>query len=304
MRWYASAFGLTGFAWVSLLGLGLGLAQPSQPTAEQNAEQKQTLAFLQKMQRADGSFAPAVAMPKPTLRATSAAVRAFPYFNAKVPNPEGAAKFVASCYDPATGGFADEPMGMPGVFETAVGLMAVVELNLPTDQYVKAAGYLVANAKDFEQIRIAAAGLAALKTIPPSAVKAWMPSLLIGRNADGTFGQADGLARDTASRLVTILRLGEKVELTDAIRRAIRDGQRADGGYGKAEQPSDLETTYRVMRACYMLKLAPRDPAKLRAFVASCRNDDGGYATVPQGPSTVMGCYYAGIVQYWLANLK
>lgn len=299
MRWYMCILLSTGF----VAGLHLssdGLAQERQQTPEQ----KQTAAYLQKLQLPDGAFIPSEGALKPTLRATSAAVRAFGYYNAKIPNPEGVAKFVGSCYDPATGGFSDEPMGKPGVFETAVGLMAVVELKMPIDQFTKAVGYLVAKAKDFEQIRIGAAGLAALKTVPPSAVKAWIPTILTGRNADGTFGQGDGQARDTASRLVTILRLGEQYEATDAVRQAIRNGQRPDGGYGKAGEPSDLETTYRVLRACYMLKLLPKDLDQLRAYVASCRNDDGGYATIPKGKSSAAASYYAGIIQYWISELK
>ena len=68
-----------------------------------------------------------------------------------------------SCLDPKSGGFADAPGGKPDVILTAVGLMALVELDIPTEPYEKAAiAYMTTNAKQFEEVRMAAAGLEAV----------------------------------------------------------------------------------------------------------------------------------------------
>jgi hypothetical protein len=53
------------------------------------------------------------------------------------------------------------------------------------------------------------------------------------------------------------------------------------------------------MRTFMMLKEKP-DEAKLRAFIAKCRNADGGYGVAPGQSSTVSGTYFAGIVLHWL----
>src|SRR5262249_24090086 len=123
------------------------------------------------------------------------------------------------------------------------------------------------------------------------------------RNPDGTYGKGDGVARDTGSAAVVVLRLGGAVSQRDQVVQALKKGQRGDGGFGKEKAPgSDLETTYRVMRAFFMLKERPDDVPGLRAFLAKCRNADGGYGVAPGQPSGVSGTYYAGIIQYWLGG--
>ncbi|MGO9416384.1 MAG: prenyltransferase/squalene oxidase repeat-containing protein [Syntrophobacteraceae bacterium] len=42
------------------------------------------------------------------------------------------------------------------------------------------------------------------------------------------------------------------------------------------------------------------DAAKLRAFVAKCRNADGGYGVMPGQKSTGSGTYFAAIILHWL----
>ena len=63
---------------------------------------------------------------------------------------------------------------------------------------------------------------------------------------------------------------------------------------------ADLETTYRVMRTYHMLKGKPAREKDLRAFVATCRNKDGGYGVVPGVPSAAGSTYFASIVLHWL----
>ena len=51
-----------------------------------------------------------------------------------------------------------------------------------------------------------------------------------------------------------------------------------------------------------MLKERP-DTKKVKAFIASCRNTDGGYGVTPGAPSSVSGTYYASIIQHWADEL-
>ena len=105
--------------------------------------------------------------------------------------------------------------------------------------------------------------------------------------------------RTTASRSASPASRG-KVEPKGVVK-ALDAGQRKDGGFGKEKvEESDLETSYRVMRTYHMLKAKPARVADLKAFVARCRNKDGGYAVVPGGASSASGTYFAGIILYWL----
>jgi hypothetical protein len=121
------------------------------------------------------------------------------------------------------------------------------------------------------------------------------------RHADGTYGEGDGVARDTGGAVCAVLRLGGAVEQRNNVLKALNAGQRKDGGFGKpGVEGSDLATTYRVARAFHMLKTQPEKAGRLRDFIARCRNDDGGYGVAPGQPSNVSGCYYAGIILHWL----
>jgi prenyltransferase beta subunit len=285
-----------------LLGFVL-LAQcvRAQPTREQV---KGTSAYLIKLKRDDGGFAPAAGVEKSSLRATSSCLRAMRYFGFELPLEDKAKceKFVASCFDKGSGGFADAPGGKPDVTTTAVGLMAVVELKMPREPYeAPAVKYLGDNAKTFDEIRIAVAGLEAVAKKSPQAA-AWTETVLKMANDDATFGKGDGQARDTGGATVALLRLGAKLDKKDAVLKALNAGQRKDGGFGKADaKTSDLESSYRVARCYHMLKEKP-DAAKLAAFVASCRNDDGGYGVAPGEKSSASGAYYAAIITHWLAE--
>lgn len=282
------------FVWLSLLLLAC-------PVVGQAAEQnKQAVNFVRSLQIKDGGFLVAAGQGASSLRATSAALRALNYFGGEPAHPAAVAQFVKHCFDPAVGGFADHPGGKVDVFTTAVGFMALVELKLPIEMYeTPVVNYLGENAKTFDEIRIAAAGLEAVGKLPPQAVK-WLEAIGKLRNDDGTTGRGDGAARETGRVIVTVLRLKGKVADTATIVKSLNAGQRADGGYGKAgEKGSDLESCYQVMRAFHMVKNTP-DSDKLRAFVATCRNPDGGYGITPGKPSTAPATYYASIILHWL----
>jgi len=237
----------------------------------------------------------------PSLRATNAALRALKYFGGEPRDPKACARFVVSCFDKSSGGFADRPNTGPDTISTAVGIMAVVEAKLPIEPYADAVvKYLGENANGFEEIRLAAAGVEAISKRPPQA-EDWLKQIRAMQNPDGTFGKGAGAARDTGSAVAAILRLGGKIENPDRVIQAMKEGQRPDGAFGKADvETSDLETTYRVTRALHMLKAKPADPDRVRAFIAKCRNADGGYAVAPGLLSSASGTYFAAIILHWL----
>jgi prenyltransferase beta subunit len=281
---------------------GLCLLVVSLPARTQSAAEKQaTIAYLQKFQTSNGGFLPAPDARSSSLRATNAALRALKYFGGELSRRDACGDFVKSCFDKETGGFADMPGGKPDVATTAVGLMAVFELKLPTEPYTDVAlAYLDKHSKNFEDIRIAAAGLEAVGKRGREA-DAWLDQIGRMRHGDGSFGDKEGVARATGGATAAILRLGGKVEDPKAILAILDKGQRPDGGFGKeAAAGSDLESTYRVMRCYHMLKGQPKASETCRDFVAKCRNADGGYGVVPGQPSSIGGTYYAGSVLHWL----
>jgi hypothetical protein len=290
---------------VFLLVLPLTLL-PVAARADDDPGIKATVAYVQKLQTSTGGFLSMAPQPNiriaPTLRATSSAVRALHYLGGKLPNHEACIKFVESCYDPESGGFADLPKGKPDVFTTAVGIMAVTQLEMPVDKYqAGVVKYLSANARSFEDMRIAAAGLERIKGKSPKN-EAWIEAVRKLQNDDGTFGKGPGQARDTGGSVVTLLRLGIPSDSPAKVLKALKDGQRQNGGYGKADDEiaSDLETTYRVMRCFMMLGARPGNVEGIRSFVAKCRNEDGGYGVAPGQPSSVSGTYFAAIIRHWL----
>jgi len=278
----------------------------------QSREQKAaTIKFVQELQTPDGGFAPVPQdsrvdqVPRGSLRATSSALRALKYFGGKPKDNAATAKFIQSCYDAKAGAFADQPGGKPDVFSTAVGLMAVVEAGLPVQDYAeKSIAYMAGNAKEFEDIRIAAAGFETAGSLPDVAKK-WRNEIHGRANADGTFGRGATLARSTGGSIVTILRLGGKADDAARIIATLNAAKNADGAWGKDDSgESDLETSYRVMRCFHMLKAQPKDSDRLRAFIAKCRNDDAGYGVKPGQASNVGGVYFAAIVLHWLGDAR
>jgi prenyltransferase beta subunit len=278
------------------------------PVCAQTAEEKKaTIAYLQGLQTPDGGFLAAAPDPKsnrvnkPSLRATSSALRALKYFGGEASDAKAAAKFVASCFDKDSGGFTDSMGSKPDVAVTAVGLMAVVELKMPTEPYVEpAVKYLGENAKTFDDIRIAVAGLEAVGKRAKQ-MDDWLVQVRKMANEDGTFGKAEGKARDTGGSIVAILRIGGKLEHKEDVLKALKAGQRGDGAFGKdGTDKSDLESSYRVMRAFHMLKEKPADVEALKTFIAKCRNKNGGYGVAPGQESSASGTYFAAIILHWL----
>ena len=269
--------------------------------------------YVKRLQTPDGGFvneAPdpkSNRIPKASLRATSSAIRALKYLGGELPNADKCKKFVASCFDKQSGGFADMPGGTPDVFATAVGLMAVVELGLPAEPYHAAATkYLSENAKTFDDIRIAAAGFEAIKA-KPTMKDEWLKVVQAVRLPEPGEDNDNGRARMGASKAVTLLRLGLTLDkdMTAKAIASLQRQQRPNGGYGKDNtSKSDLESTYRVMRFFVMTAEKPASVANLRNFIDKCRNEDGGYGVAPGQTSSISGTYYAAIIQYWLDGKK
>ncbi len=281
---------------------------PLVPAQAQSPEEKRaTIQFLHDLQTPSGGFMAGPENPKmkrptvPSLRATTAALRALKYFGGQPRDSKACARFVEACFNKSTGGFGDRPNAGPDSMTTAIGIMAVVEAKFPTGPYEDAVvKYLGENSKTFEEIRLAAAGLEAIGKRPPQADD-WMKQIRARQNPDGSFGMGNGAARDTGSAVAAILRLGGKIDHPDRVIRVMKDGQRADGGFGKEDvETSDLETSYRITRSLHMLKTQPAAPDRLRAFIAKCRNSDGGYGVAPGQLSSAGSTYFAAIILHWL----
>jgi hypothetical protein len=287
--------------WMGVPFVALLWSLPATTQGPTAAQKQATVAWVQACQKESGGFAADRGPKTPaTLRATTAAVRAIRYFGGELHNKKGCATFVESCYDKVHTGFAPVPGGKADAITTAVGLLAVKDLDVRNEEYrVTSVVYLCAHAKKFEEVRLAAAAYEAIKARCELAAD-WIAAIERRRNPDGTYGKGGGLARDTAGAVVTVLRLGGAVEKRDNVLKAIQAGQGPDGAWGEDGKGSDLETTYRVVRALVMLKGRPRDVPACRQFIARCRNDDGSYGTRPGQPGSMAGTYFAGIVLHWL----
>ncbi|MBA4190383.1 MAG: hypothetical protein C0467_20540 [Planctomycetaceae bacterium] len=285
---------------------------PSVAVAQSDA-QKETIKWVLALEDPTGGFYVASqdpnidAVPRPSLRATSAALRSLKYLGAEIPNKDKHTAFVLKCYEPSTGGFA-EPGGKPDVTITSVGVMAAAELNIPHEKYAKAMDYLKENAKTFEDVRIGAAAVEAwgVKDCPFDLLK-WHEIAVKDINLKLP-AIDNGGARVVGSVTAFTLRLGLQKGNDSkpmSIAQLLDRGQLPDGGWRKeGEKGSDIETTYRVMRAYMLLNEKPKDTLAVRKFVVSHRNKDGGYGTKPGEKSNMGGVYYATIITKWLDTLE
>lgn len=293
------------------LAVSLGLVFLSAPAFSQTKEvvdavetKLAALKYVQGLAVADGGFKGTADAKGPSLRGTSAGLRAVKYLGGEVENKGKYTAFVMSCFDPKTGGFADAPDGKPDVFLTAVGVMACVELGVPKEKFAKAMDYLKENAKSFEDVRIGAAAVEAWGVKEcPFPLDDWFGIAEKHCTALGFSPALEDGARDSGSLGAMYLRLGKPVG--ERMAEFLQTGQRPDGGWGKGKgNTSDAESTYRVMRAFMLLKAKPKDPAAVRKFLASCRNKDGGFASKPGDPSTVGGTYQFAIITKWLDEME
>lgn len=273
--------------------------------AQTPEEKKATLAYIESLRDKETGAFKVTPDGKPSLRACNGAAKAIKVLGGELADKDKVSKFVLSCFDEKAGTFAD-PGTKADVASTAVGVIVACELGIPKDKFKGAMDYLGKNAKEFEEVRIAAAAVEAwgVKDCPFD-LKPWQKLTLeyLGKHFAGDM-QAG--AREIGSAAALGLRLsvpfGEQ-ELV-LIVGELTAGQGPDGAWGKTGvKTSDIETTYRVMRALLLLKTPPKDEKKLREFLASHRNKDGGYATEPGKPSSMSGVYYNAIITKWLDDM-
>ncbi|MBM3979210.1 MAG: hypothetical protein FJ304_02780 [Planctomycetes bacterium] len=271
--------------------------------------------WVLQQEAADGGFYHAPqdpnidAKPIPSLRATNGAVRALKYLGFPMLKGERAkhGAFVLKCYDPKAGGFA-EMGGKPDVTITAIGVMAAMELEVPKEKFAKAMDYLKENAKTFEDVRIGAAAVEAWGVKDcPFKLDEWLDIAAKERKSWALPDQPTkpgGHSRLLGSYHAFRLRLGQRLDLDAQKEPWLGDTQWVDGAWGKTgEKASDIETTYRVMRALMLLKEKPKDTKKLRTFVEAHRTDDHGFAIKPGAKASMSGAYYCVIVSKWLDEM-
>lgn len=268
--------------------------------AQSSADFAQTAAYAAAQQNADGGFAASPGQPS-TLGATNTGLRVFDYVGGSLLDEPGCIRFVTSCKVPG-GGFAQRPGGKPDVVTTAVGLMAAAELKIADKAMIDAAvAYFGANARAFEEVRMSIAGLEAVGARSPDFSR-WAEQLETMRTPDGSFGQHPGKAFVSRGVAAAILRMGMNLEKRDSVIATIKTGQRPDGAWSKDDGPSDLSSSYRVIRALYMLKEKP-DVERSTGYITSCRHADGSYSSTPEGPGNLGATYFATIILRWLRLL-
>lgn len=264
---------------------------------------EQSIRYVNELQNTDGGFRPAAADNESDLGAMNSALRALKYLHprARPRNRDAMPEFVAKCFHPSSGGFSSKPGREPDVRSTAMGLMVMAELKMDMkERGPTITRYFAENAKNLSDIYMAAAALNAAELTPPKNAKDWIAEFEKTGHSDGTYGKEPA---DTAGAVNTILRLGGSLKDPLATAHAIRSAQQDDGGFGKPGEKSDLATTYRCMRALWMLKTKP-NAERLNAFIGRCHNDDGGYGVQPGQPSSVSATYFAAIVMHWLEELE
>ncbi len=289
---------LTRIAFV-LTAVGMAWAA-TQVRAQTPAEMAQTAAYAAAHQNKDGGFAPKVGQPS-SLGSTNAGLRVLRHVGGSVPDILACVNYVKSCRV-AGGGFSAIPGGKPDVVTTAMGLLAASELKInDSDMIREAVAYLGRNARAFEEVRMAAAGLEAIGVYSPDAPR-WYRQLEAMRNPEGSFGNGASQAFVTGGVTAAILRLGMPLEHRDAIVKAIKAGQRPEGGWSKDDGPPDLSSSYRIVRAMFMMRERP-DIDRLLAFVARCRKSDGSYSAIPDGEGSLGGAYLGTILIHWSRQL-
>ncbi|WP_165072348.1 family 16 glycoside hydrolase [Paludisphaera rhizosphaerae] len=275
------------------------VAAASAIRAQTPADFAQTGAYIASLQNKDGGFGSAPGQAS-TLGSTSSALRILKYVGGSVPDVLNCIKYVKSCQ--VDGGFAPTPGGKADSLTTSTGLLAAAELKIVDKPLVDSAiAYFHEHAKEDEQVRMAVAAMEAVDSLSPDSPR-WMEQIQKLGNPDGTFREGPGQAFAAGTVAATLLRAGGSLVNRDAAVSAMKAGQQADGGWSKDGGPSDLGSSYRIMRALYMLKEKP-DLDRLRSFIARCRKSDGTYSTTPDGQGNLGGTYFASILTNWSRKL-
>ncbi len=296
----------TGLMWAALALNVVVSAQVVSTQSPTHQQKLQTVDYIHSLGQTDGGFSTQPGKAS-TLAATAAALRALHYWQGTLPSPSVTERFVMSHYQ--QGSFVEQPGGKPSVMASAMGWMALAELKHPLlkdeqarKQYV---AYLEAASMSIDEIRITAATIESLGIDPPAFLQLKYRHLLqkqqkewqLIENDLKTPQKAAYFARLLAGVYVTEKRLKVTMKQPDAA--ILLRGQWPNSAWGKEDQPPDLESTYRVVRALVMMNAKPRTD-ELRRFVDACRQQDGGYALAPGTRSDISATYFAGILYEWL----
>ena len=278
-----------------------GSPSPSAATASPSEEARRTVAFLENLQRKGGGFASGPGERSASLRDTVSAVKALRLLAAGPPDEQGALAFVHACWDRETGGFSDRPGDAPSVVATALGLIALGELagkRLVDRHASRAMAFMTQNAESLEEhfMVIAAHEESGL---PGSAPERAVSFIQAQRRTDGTFG--DGVWSNAVAA-GALLRARAKVDPELPVLSRLLGAQQPDGGFGDGAGPSDLTTTYAVMRALLLFNRAP-DLSAVTRYLVRLRGHDGGYGERIGAPSTAGATYEALSILEWIAQL-
>jgi hypothetical protein len=111
----------------------------------------------------------------------------------------------------------------------------------------------------------------------------------------------------TAKRVATLLFLGAPLHDEAKVAHALLKAQSPLGGWPDPTGEPTLQATYQVLRALRLLSAQP-DELRVNAFVASCRQPEGGYAPSPHGfdPAArtaqvgLLNTYFALTIDRWI----
>ncbi len=275
---------------------------------EVSADQKATIQFIEGLRDKETGAFKNTAKDKPSLRATNGAVKALKTLGQKVADIEKIQKFVLGCYNPKKYGFA-EPGGELDAITNSIGIIVACEVGIDKEKIGRAPIYLGVTVVKFEEVRLAAAAIEAwgLKEWPEK-IDALKSAVLNFEKGEFPFEKKLTGVGVTGGIAVSKLRFGmdiNKGDKTALLEKVLVPSQGKDGGWSKDDATvSDIESTYRVMRALKMLDAKPKDIPQLRKFIASHHNKDGGSAIKPGDPSTISGTYYSVIVSKWLDDME
>lgn len=278
---------------------------------QQPSDSARVIAYLHSARHADGGYGLNPATADSSLSATTAAIRALKQWGGTPGEQAKTKAFVWSCFRSETGQFAETPQGDPNYRLTAIGVMAVCDLNerFTPDALARIQARLLSSDKP-DEIRLGAAAIEALvrsEHLKKAPIE-WKAKLNTvyqkERNADSTYGSGTGQARTTAGYVVSYLRLGYPISHSDGktVVDFLKTRQLSSGPWLNDKGEADLETTYRVMRCLYSLRCTDAKMVnQCEKFIASCRQADGGYGI---GQSSVQGTYFAGEIQHWITELR
>lgn len=285
-RWVA-------WAWAVLAAIQLAGTTFAAPLPDDQKEK--TVEYLHSVQNDDGGYRSSKAVGASQLEPTALCMRALVLLGARPDDQRGLGLFILSCYDPESGGFSDTPGVTPEVRFTARGLIAMSGTRSGGDRAAKATAYLLKHAKTIPDIAVATAAFEATNRKLPDPAP-WLAILEGSRKPDGSYGSGPA---ETALAAAAIVRLGGSVPNPEPVVRLLKEAQRPDGSFALPGEITGIPAAYTVVRALTLLKEKP-DTAKLKEFLARCRNDDGGYGHTPEQASSVSATFDAVSILSWL----